>query len=545
MASASLAFNALLAAVAVTTVALMIRNLRSSRELSLSVEVKRGGLNELEVHIDGRRLVGIPYVAEELPREGSDLPIRLARLARSARLSVTFVSSMFSVRKSSLLRLIEEEIRKAEFSYATTRHVKYRERLSFLEQLYKEVARSQVPYVGGFSFIVWVDPKDGDGMLSAEAFRDLVEAEAGVKVRRARSSDLEELITSRRPTWLTQESLGPVTVNRETVNDEAGVVVGEDVNEPGNPVILRWPDGFRVHVGVFGPTGRGKTVLLSGIAAQLASLSHTFGDPIGVVVIDPKGDLADLLRGVADSYVRPDQEACVPFIRSDGIAERLIESAKETGYMAEASVCPGKRLSRPGLTIYDLRGLPNEVRNVYGSLIIASLALEASEGVLGGGVVAVIDEAWRFTRGPALHLEFALREGRSKGLYVVYASQLPGDVGRPVVDNTGTKFVFGGFTANYVETAAQLGLQDTGELASLPVGQALMRDEQGRTKHVKVLDFGKSLKTLPPLGLGEGVRTDGKELKAAEGREGLADVQEPRPHTPRPSEVSDSQRQDP
>ena len=545
MVDAGLLFNAFIASVAVVTAVLMVRNIRSTREVTLPIVARRGDGGELTTYVDGRRLVGVAYVAEGLPREGDDLPLRLARLARSARLSVTFVSSMFSVRKSSLLRMLEEEIRRAEFSYTATRHVKYRERLSFLEGLYKEVARSQVPYLGGFGLIVWVDPGDKDSMLSAEAFRDLVEAEADVKLRRVRGSSLEEILTSSRPTWMTGEEWGPVTVNRDIVNDETGVVIGEDVDSLGSLVIARWPDAFRAHVGVFGPTGRGKTVLLSGLAAQLASLSHTLSDPLGVIVIDPKGDLSDLLRGVSDRYVTPLEGSCVPILRADGLAAKLIESARETGYLADVPTCVGSRASGPGLTVYDLRGLPNEARNVYGSLLIASLALEASEGTLEGKFVVIIDEAWRFVRGSALHLEFAMREGRSKGLYIVYASQIPSDVGGAVVENTGVKVVFGGFTTAYTEMAAQLGIDDAKRLASLPVGHALVRDEQGRTKHVKVLDFGKLLKTLPPLGLGEGVRSNGQELKAAEGGQGLVDVQEPGPHPPGAGEVPPDRRQDP
>jgi len=221
--SASMVFNVFLGAVAVATAALMIRNLRSAGELSLpGLRGERGGGQgaELTVYVDGKRLVGVPYVAEELPREGQDLPLRLARLARSARVSVTFVSSMYSVRKSSVLKLLEEELRKTEFAYTATRHVKYRERLAELEELYKDVMRVQVPYVGGFAFIVWVDPNDKDAVLGAEAFKELVEAEANVRVRRVRANELEALLTSSRPTWFSQESWGPIVVGRDVINDE-------------------------------------------------------------------------------------------------------------------------------------------------------------------------------------------------------------------------------------------------------------------------------------------------------------------------------------
>lgn len=512
----SYAFDLFLAGVATATVALMVRNMRASRELRLSLGIKHEGGARPSVYIDGKRLVGIGYVADGVPREGSDLPLRLAKLARSSRLSVTFLSSMYSVSKSSLLKELEEEIRKADFAYSATRHVKYRERLSFLEGLYKEVLRSQVPYVGGFSFIVWVPEGDREAELNAEAFKELVEAEAQVRLRRVAASDISTLLGSAEPTWLSENSNNLVIVNREDINDEDGVVVGEDINEPGNLVVLRWPYAFRVHMGVFGPTGRGKTVMLSGLASQLASLHQTFGDPRAVVVVDPKGDLASMLREVADSYVVPSEDECVPMRRLDGIAVKLLESSRETGEGANIKVCIG-RLDPEGLVVYDLTRLPNEVRNVYGSLLVSSMALSASEGDLRGRVVMILDEAWRFARGSAVHMEFALREGRSKGLYVVYATQLPSDVGRPIVDNTGYKLVFGGFTSYYAELGAQLGIERPEELKSLPVGHAIMIDEVGRTRQVRVLDFTKLLKNLPTSPTEEGVR-DGKELKATEGR---------------------------
>ncbi|MFP3231518.1 MAG: type IV secretory system conjugative DNA transfer family protein [Acidilobus sp.] len=520
----SYAFDVFLAVIATATAALMIRNLRASRELRLSLGVRHERGQQMSVYVDGKRLAGIAYVADDVPREGSDLPLRLARLARSSRLSVTFISSMYSVSKSSLIKELEEEIRKADFAYTATRHVKYRERLSFLEGLYKEVLHSQVPYVGSLSFIVWVPPGDREAELNAEAFKELVEAEAQVRLRRVNASDLSQLLSASEPTWLS-EGGHAIIVNREDINDESGVVIGEDVDGPGNLVIMRWPYAFRVHVGVFGPTGRGKTVMLSGVAAQLISRHATLGDPKAIVVVDPKGDLASMLKDVADSYITPLAGDCVPMPRTDGVAAKLIESSRETGEGASVSVCPGS-LDLRGLVVYDLRGLPNELRNVYGSLLVSSIAVSASEGASGGRVVLMLDEAWRFSRGSAVHMEFALREGRSKGLYVIYATQLPSDVGRTVIDNTGYKFVFGGFTSYYVELGAQLGVQRPEVLKSLPVGHAVMIDEVGRTREVRVLDFTKLLKNLTPSPTGEG-GLDGKELKAAEGREGLTDVQEP------------------
>ncbi|MFN4046578.1 MAG: ATPase, partial [Acidilobaceae archaeon] len=224
----------------------------------------------------------------------------------------------------------------------------------------------------------------------------------------------------------------------------------------------------------FGPTGRGKTVFLAGLASQLGMLSESALNPYMVLVVDPKGDLASMLSGVASKVVRF-KGGCVPIPRLDGLASELIKSSSETGWgRSRVEPCLGSIVER-GLIVYDLSELPNEDRNVASSLIVSSLVIEASEIGLPGRVALIVDEAWRAAQGRATHMVIALREGRSRGLHIVYATQSPIDVPGAVLDNTRAILAFGGFTRNYVELAGRLGLDSADLLLKLPVGEALMK----------------------------------------------------------------------
>jgi Predicted ATPase len=226
---------------------------------------------------------------------------------------------------------------------------------------------------------------------------------------------------------------------------------------------------------------------------QLMLISSTLNSIQSIIVIDPKGDLSKLLKKNADLYSEPIEKDCVKLPRREGIASKLIESSLKTGEGSKINICEGY-LDKKGLVIYDLSKMHNEERNVYSSLIISSLALEASEKGFDRPIVLIIDEAWRIVSNSYFHLEFAMREGRSKGLYVIYATQLPSDVGKSITDNTGVKIIFGGFTNYYVDSSQQLGIEEAEILNELPVGHVILKIENNKEKTVKVIDFSKLLK---------------------------------------------------
>jgi hypothetical protein len=461
----------LIIAIATLSLVILVRNMLVSRELRIPIRFRRD--EGLTVSIGGSTLVGYAFVADRIPSEGR-VAERIVEIAKSMRVSVTFVSSMFKVESGRLLGFIEDEIKRVELAYNATKHVRYAERLKFLNDLYRTVARDHKPYVGSLGIILWLPQGNPDNQRIVEAFRSLVEAEAGVTLRRlgGDSNILEGLVVNTPPIESALNTPA-VIVTEEDVADRRGVVLGRLVDGEG-VLVLDWPRDFEAHMGIFGPTGRGKTVMLAGIASQLGLLSDTRLDPYAVVVVDPKGDLKNLLSRVTSKVVRLDG-SCVPLPRLDGIAEELIKSSIETGWgKSGVEVCRGSIVER-GFIVYDLSGMRNEDRNVAASLIVSSLILEASERKLPGRIVLVLDEAWRMSIGSANHMVIALREGRSRGLHVVYATQSPSDVPQAVLDNTKVIVAFGGFTKNYVELARRLGLEEADKLLKLPVGEAYVR----------------------------------------------------------------------
>ncbi len=528
-------FDLILAGMAVTSLALIIYNMRlgSTLRRELRVSVKSAGRSGV-VEFSGRRLRPVVFVSEDIVRdETGTLGERLASLARSARLNVTYATSLFSVEKSRLLAAIEDEIKKAEFAYNATRHVRYQERLKFLKNLYFDVVRSHTPYVYRYTVIVWVDADDPAGDARAEAFRSMVEAEAGVRLARWKTDIVGSLLPSH-PLPVSGSAYASMIAN---LGESPGIIVGTD--KEGRVVVLSWPQDFETHMGVFGPTGRGKTVFLAGIASQLGARSDSRLDPLMVLVVDPKGDLARLLKGQASTVKRLEKGSCIQVPRTTGAVKELVDGILNSRLSTSVRPCEGTLLRR-GLVVYDLSGLPNEDRDVAASLIIASLAIEASESTLPGRVVLVLDEAWRTNLAGARHFELMLREGRSRLLHAIYATQSPVDLPPGVLSNTGTIVVFGGYTRAYTESARLLGIDDSRLLLSLPVGTAIMRVRDSAPIEVRVLGFHEYVKREPashPLGSDGSVVENGQEAEAAEGGQRIAHIQEPRPHTPGAGEV--------
>lgn len=494
------------------SIGLIAKNLFMTGELRVPLSVRSG--EGLSVKVGNAHMRGYLLVAERAPRGESQE--RLVELAKSMRISVSFISSMVKVESGKLLRFLDEEIKKAELAYAATKHVRYAERLRVLQELYKRVARDHRSYIGSLSIVLWIPDGIEDGEKLVEAFRSLAEAELGVSLRRVSAKGLPSLFYF--PPMEEAIEMRPVVVGEEKILDVSGVIVGKRVNEE-EVLIIDWPRDFEAHVGIFGPTGRGKTVLLAGLAAQLGSLSESRLDPYMVVIIDPKGDLRSLLAPFATRVVKIGEGDCVKIPRLTGLAHELVRSSYETAWSgSSAKVCEGSLLER-GLVIYDMSSLKSEDRNVVASLLLSSIIIEALERGLPGRVAVVIDEAWRVAQGSANHLIMAIREGRSKGVHVIYATQSPSDVPQIVLDNTRLIAAFGGFTKNYVELARRLGLESAEELLRLPVGEAMIRIGDSPPIRVGVYNYKSMLR-----GVVEEVESLGVSLQAsASGSRGEAE----------------------
>ncbi|MCX8195711.1 MAG: ATPase [Acidilobaceae archaeon] len=461
--------DVLIAFLALLSVALIVRNMIASGDLRVPLWVRAS--SGLKAKIGGTSFKGYVLVAERVPAGDEGASERLVELAKSLRISATFASTVLKVEAGKLLKYLEEEIKKAELAYAATKHVKYAERLRALQELYKRAAKDHKAYVGSLAVILWV-PEGPEEARAVETFRTLAEAELGVTLRRTESDGSIASLLSHLPPLETSLNVKPLAISEKHVADKRGIIVGKRIDLE-ELFVLDWPKDFEAHLGVFGPTGRGKTVLLAGLSSQLGFQSESQLDPYMVAVIDPKGDLKALLSKAGAKVVRV--EGCVPVPRTDGIAEELVKSSRETGWgKSKVKACEGSLLER-GFVLYDLADLPNEDRNVAASMILSSIVIEASEKGLPGRVAVVLDEAWRVAQGSAQHLIMALREGRSKGVHVIYATQSPSDVPQAVLDNTRVMVVFGGFTRNYVELARRLGLESSEHLLKMPVGEAFVK----------------------------------------------------------------------
>ncbi|MEB3816450.1 MAG: DUF87 domain-containing protein [Desulfurococcales archaeon] len=476
-------FIVVIGAMSLVSLVLILRNTLSERVPRPRIYYEGDGLT---VNIEDSRLQGIAFVSEELPPHDRDPGRRVLRLARDAGVSVSIVSGLYRVQKDRILRRIEEVLGRLEAAYSISRSARIKSMLETVTSIYNEVAITSQPYWGALAVVVWVPPGP-EGLARAEAFKTLLEAELGVNLERIREPSCQDILAP-------QPSARPISDNTIVLPprqyDVRGypVVVGWRLDLESAVYALDYPSDFSTHIAVVGPTGKGKTVLLAGIASQLAALSESTGDPSLLLVIDPKGDLKALLGGGGGQLKIVGPEVGV-------------EAALE-----------------------ELSGLWARRESTFGR------------------VVVIVDEAWRFMRGSPEVFEAIAREGRSLGFHIVYAVQEPSDIPKPIADNTGTFIVFGGKTFSYAELASRLGLEGmTSELLELPVGEAIIAKRDSKPVPVRVMNFTKLLKTSEPSRatqwtLGEG--RIGEEAKTTADGEGLTHLQEPRPHTPGTSKVS-------
>jgi DNA helicase HerA-like ATPase len=91
------------------------------------------------------------------------------------------------------------------------------------------------------------------------------------------------------------------------------------------------------------------------------------------------------------------------------------------------------------------------------------------------------------------YINDTVRQGRSLGLHIVYATQSFDDLEHNIVENTGVLIVFGSESTEYAKNAQKLGF-DSSELMFLPVGVAFIRRRSKGTIPVRVFNFESYLK---------------------------------------------------
>ena len=429
----------LLGALALASLGLMARNLLATERIR--VPVRPAGAEEA-VYIRGRPVRPLIYTAG-LPRDKPDpsMGARIAQIIRQSGLDATISFTLLRADKPDLLRRLEKDIERARLAYEATGSPRYRERLEVLQRMYTDIARSTRPYVGGTTLIIWAD---SGREAEARAVKTLIEAETGLSFREHQKSLVSALL--KHETLLGGEPPHlPLPWTGEP--GENSVAIGVDPDY-GGLVGLEWPRDFETHVGVIGPTGKGKTVLLLGLVMQLSLPS--LPEPPAIVVIDPKGDLAEMVaRGVPGT--------------------RVLSSPGEACEARAVYIVP-----------------PDTAEN--GGAVIRELLDCYTRGDARHRTVLVVDEAWRFLDGEAAkYIESSVRQGRSLGLHIVYSTQSFDDISETIAENTGVLIVFGGTAESYRRKAARLGIPGE-DLSYLPVGTAILR-RRGRTRRVRVFNF--------------------------------------------------------
>ncbi len=453
--------DVVLGAMAITTLVLMIRNLSDWKPygpkgiVSKLVNDQRASH---EIIIRGKRLKPVVYVGEPLPlsKNTEYLGMRLSALIRLSGMNATIAGTLIREEKNVLLKKLEKEIEKARLAYEATNHVRHLERLRYLEKLYSDVIKEIIPYSGSTILIVWLE--EGEDESKANALKTMIEVETGIRLNRSMESIVESLVSQQGPA----NSASIPIIQLEQAGGDL-VILGY---HPEYRILegLLWPDDFETHLGVMGPTGKGKTVLVSGIITQLYYRFEESKKP-SILVIDPKGDLVKLLSRTIKEV-------------------KILETLE-----AIDNICSDQ-------TIMVLSG---ETAGVYGREALARVLNCVLRGDNKRKILVVIDEAWRYMSIAEKYLEESIREGRSKGLYIVYASQSPLDFPPRIVENTGTLIVFGGHVNTYIESVKALGI-DAPDLKYLPVGVAYVKKKDRIPVKVRIFNFEEYIKN-PVMGL--------------------------------------------
>jgi hypothetical protein len=417
-----------------------------------------------EIVVEGRRMEPLVLSIESDEAVSEAKAARIAEILRGSGVSSIVVVSYLAIDKHEALARIEDEIKSVEFKFNATRMPRYKARLDFLRHLYLRVSRAYTPVASTLHIVVLVD-EGSRGIV--DTIKRSIEAELGVSVKVSSFKGLAHMISSAHPTLGAPHSPSPPA---EPEVAPARVIVG--YRRGGGLASLRWPHDFEAHVGVFGPTGRGKSVLLAGLSTQLASTER---GPYSVAVVDPKGDLASMLKPVADRVVE-------------------VEGSEEIPAPAgPRGSCRGTPLTG-GLEVFDISQAPEKEKSVVAERLLEAIVDHALSGTLPGRVVVVVDEAWRIGGSEKL-LRLIAREGRSRGLHLIYASQHPNDMSRDILANTRTIIVFGGSERSYLEAVLGIGVPSSAvdELPRLGRGEAVIKVGSGRLEFVRVLGFHEYL----------------------------------------------------
>lgn len=304
------------------------------------------------------------------------------------------------------------------------------------------------------------------------------------------------------------------------------IVLGFE-KETFHPVEIKLEDFYR-HLAIIGPTGRGKTTLLSSIIEQLVSENL-----VNVVAVDFKGDLKQYLSANLLAVLRPEQAPISIVNKPPGLEEAdwravVVESLSyASGVSSEVVLRALLAVEKEGLqsfsryhyvsvlipfiefiktdpdygfltkllgenVLISVEGYGTTFQNTYVALCIGLVRyffLSKKERL---NTVLAIDDAWRIL-GLKTLVEI-IREGRSKGLGVIISTQSPDDIPSEILENVHNIVVFGSRNEDYLQKVRKLGNvkeEVVSILGKLGVGEALYINVLRRETRI--------IKTYPPL----------------------------------------------
>lgn len=362
----------------------------------------------------------------------------------------------------------------------------------------------------------------------ASMAKNVIRSELGIYIREADTSEIS---------WIIRYELGivdnpgakQVVIDNEricalvspipkykkpSVDLVNSIPIGIDL-ETGWPVLIP-VENLTKHILVLGPTGRGKSTFLATLIEGITSLTG-----VKILGIDFKGDLVSMLEDstveIADPREYPinivekpeyfgvvdwglalsDVLANVLGLKQETVVKIVSKVFSRKG-MDTRSILLDKDLSvlSPAIelltetpryedlmkllnkdVIFNIGGYGTAFQNIYGGLLlhIFKKLIFTSGGSGEVSRVLVIDEAWR-VRSLSI-LQELIKEGRSRGVGLVLATQNPSDLPREVIENIHLLMVFGSINEGYRREAQKmLSLPNSiaSKLAYLDVGEAIL-----------------------------------------------------------------------
>ncbi len=342
------------------------------------------------------------------------------------------------------------------------------------------------------------------------------------------------------------QALTPIRRHAPVLPDsEETIVLGYDIDSD-LPVGISIKSLFK-HMAVLGPTGKGKTTLLATIIENMVSLFE-----LKIVALDFKGDLARYIDEKMIDIVNPniypinilkkpqwlklidwgiivrDVLENIVGLNTKNIAEILTLISKNVGVSEPEKILMDPHLSKLSPVIDLLINNPNYdelyrvlrnknilfnisshgtmFQNTYAGLILGMCSnillqentdndkIKSNNTTELIGNVITIDEAWRISRLESL--KRLIKEGRSRKVSIILATQNPSDIPRELYENIQTVIVFGSPNQEYQDQIRKLlGIPQkiTRRLSYLGVGEALVVNTEARKPII--------VKIKPPQGL--------------------------------------------